>query len=136
MRDQRRRHDGGSTFESQFAYSRAVCDGRLVHVSGTTGYDYGSGAIDPDPGAQTHQCFRNIQHALAQLGSDLSRAVRVRYIIANAADVDACTAVFPEYMSEARPAATLLIAGLLDPAMKIEIELTALTADAREADAG
>ena len=115
----------GSSFEQQYAYSRAVvCDG-WVFVSGTTGYDYESMTISANVVEQTEQCFRNIQKALQQAGSDLSHAVRVRYILPNKQDFAACAPVLQKYLMNSKPAATMIEAGLLDALMKIEIEVTA-----------
>ncbi len=74
---------------------------------------------------QAEQCLKNIQHALHQAEADLSNIVRVRYIVPNAADFEACCPVLRRYLGAVRPAATMLCAGLLDPRMKIEIEATA-----------
>jgi enamine deaminase RidA (YjgF/YER057c/UK114 family) len=75
---------------------------------------------------QAAQCFKNIAAALAQAGSTLDEVVRVNYILPQAADFEACWPVLRHYLERARPAATMVSAGLLDPRMKIEIEVTAL----------
>ncbi len=115
----------GSPFEDQIAYSRAVVDGEWVFVSGTTGFDYSTMKISEDVAQQAEQCLKNIQSALAKAGTDLSSVVRVRYILPNASDFEACWPVLRRYLGAVRPAATMLCAGLLDPRMKIEIEVTA-----------
>lgn len=115
----------GSPFEAQIAYSRAVVDGEWVFVSGTTGFDYATMTISDDVATQAEQCLRNIRHALAQAGADLKDVVRVHYILPNAKDFEACWPVLRQYLGEVRPAATMICAGLLDPRMKIEIEVTA-----------
>lgn len=115
----------GSSFEKQFAYSRAVVQGQWVFVSGTTGYDYNNMRISGDVAKQTEQCFNNIQNALQQAGSDLSEVVRIHYILPKKQDFQACAPVIQQYLSEVRPAATMFEAGLIDDAMKIEIEVTA-----------
>ena len=119
----------GSSFEQQFAYSRAVVQDRWVFVSGTTGYDYANMTISDSVAAQTEQCFINIQNALQEAGSDLSEVVRIHYILPQKADFNACASVIQKYMAESKPAATMIEAGLLDEAMKIEIEVTALKSD-------
>ena len=115
----------GSAFETVAGYSRAVVEGAYVHVAGTTGFDYAAMTIDDDPVAQTHQCFRNIAAALGQAGCSLDDVVRVRYYLANADSFQALAPIFGEYFQRARPAATAIVCGLVDPRMKIEIEVTA-----------
>ncbi len=119
----------GSAFEDQFAYSRAVVDDPYVFVSGTTGYDYTNMTISPDVAVQTAQCFENIKAALSAANSDLNQVVRIHYILPNKADFDQCAPIIREYLAESRPAATMIEAGLLDDAMKIEIEVTAKIKD-------
>ena len=121
-----RRHiSSGSSFETLAGYSRAVVDGRDVHVSGTTGFDYARMTIEADAVAQTHQCFRNIDTALREAGCTLDDVVRVRYLITDAALFERLAPVFGEYFARARPAATAQICGLVDPRMRVEIEVTA-----------
>lgn len=115
----------GSRFESEIAYSRAVVDGDTVFVSGTTGYDYQSGSISDSVTEQAEQCFRNIEAALVEAGSRLEDIVRIRYIFPDRNDFKSCWPVFHKYLGETRPAATMFVAGLLDEAMKLEIEVTA-----------
>lgn len=123
---QRQHISSGSRFESEIGYSRAVVVGDWVFVSGTTGFDYNSMAISQDVAEQTAQCFKNIATALAQAGATLNEVVRVNYILPHAADFEACWPVLRQYLGQARPAATMVSAGLIDPRMKIEIEVTAL----------
>lgn len=115
----------GSTFEAEIGYSRAVVDGEWVFVSGTTGFDYRTMTISDDVAEQTRQCFRNIIAALREAGATLADVVRVHYILPNGDDFPACWPVLQEYLGEVRPAATMFAAGLSDPRMKIEIEVTA-----------
>jgi len=115
----------GSTFESEISYSRAVVDGDFVFVSGTTGYDYESMTISNDVVKQADQCFKNIDRALEEAGSSLDQIVRVRYIFPDRSDFEPCWPVIKKYLGKARPAATILIAGLLEDVMKVEIEVTA-----------
>lgn len=115
----------GSVFETQVGYSRAVIDGDWVFVSGCTGFDYQTMAISDDIGEQTHQAFRNVQSALTLAGAKLSDIVRIRYYLVNQADWPSTAPILGQYMAEIRPAATALICGLIDPRMKIEVEVTA-----------
>jgi enamine deaminase RidA (YjgF/YER057c/UK114 family) len=115
----------GSTFEHDIGYSRAVVDGDWVFVSGTTGFDYTTMTIAEDVVEQAEQCLRNIEHALEQAGASFSDVVRIRYILPRAEDFPACWPVLRRVFGEIRPAATMIAAGLSDPRMKIEIEVTA-----------
>jgi len=115
----------GSAFEKTAGYSRAVVDGDLVFVSGTTGFDYGRMAISNDLDEQIHQTFRNIAAALEQAGASLADVVRANYIVPQAADWPAIVPILGRYFGEIRPASTAIIAGLVDPRMRIEIEVTA-----------
>jgi enamine deaminase RidA (YjgF/YER057c/UK114 family) len=121
----RRLISSGSSFEAVAGYSRAVVEGDTIHVAGTTGFDYATMTIDPDPVAQTHQCFRNIAAALAQAGGSLDDVVRVRYYLTDAPLFAQVAPVFGQYFANARPAATAIVCGLVDARMKIEIEVTA-----------
>jgi enamine deaminase RidA (YjgF/YER057c/UK114 family) len=122
---ERRLISSGSSFERLAGYSRAVVDGDRVHVSGTTGFDYASMTIDPDPLHQARQCFANIAAALAQAGCTLDDVVRVRYLLTDAVLFERLAPLFGEMFAVARPAATAMIVGLVDPRMKIEIEVDA-----------
>jgi len=115
----------GSAFEREAAYSRAVLDGDFIFVSGTTGFDYATMTISEDPAEQTRQTFRNIEAALQKAGASLQDAVRATYYMPNAADWPKIYPVFKEFLAEVRPASTALVCGLVDPRMKIEIEITA-----------
>jgi enamine deaminase RidA (YjgF/YER057c/UK114 family) len=115
----------GSTFEEQIGYSRAVVDGDWIFVSGTTGFDYSKMAIADGVVAQCEQCLRNIEAALRQAGASLADVVRVHYILPDAADFESCWPVLRKHFGDVRPAATMISAGLADPRMKIEIEVTA-----------
>lgn len=115
----------GSSFETLAGYSRAVVDGDWVFVAGTTGYDYSTMTISDDLETQTRQVFGNIAHALAQAGCTLDNVVRVHYYLTRQEYFAQVAPIFGEHFARARPAATALICGLVDPAMKIEIEVTA-----------
>ncbi len=116
----------GSEFESSIGYSRAVVDGNWVMVSGTTGYDYNNMALPDGVLEQTEQCLKNIESALGEAGATLADVVRVMYIYPDAQDFPKCWPVLSRYFGKIKPAATMISAGLLDPAMKVEIQVTAL----------
>ena len=115
----------GSTFEHDMAYSRAVVDGEWVFVSGTTGFDYSTMTIADGVVDQAEQYFKNIQAALAQAGASLQDVVRVNYVLPVASEFPSCWPVMRKYLGDVRPAATMISAGLVDPRMRIEIEVTA-----------
>jgi enamine deaminase RidA (YjgF/YER057c/UK114 family) len=115
----------GSTFEEEIGYSRAVVDGDWVFLSGTTGFDYTTMSISDSLLAQTEQCLENIMSALRQAGSSLEDVVRVTYVLPNGADFPQCWPVLRKYFGAVRPAAMMISAGLADPRIKIEIEVTA-----------
>ena len=115
----------GSSFERDIGYSRAVVDGDWIFVSGTTGFDYASMRLAEGVVAQCEQCLLNIESALRQAGASLDDVVRVHYILPDASEFEACWPVLRKYFAQARPAATMFSAGLIDPRMRIEIEVTA-----------
>lgn len=121
----RRLISSGSEFEALVGYSRAVVDGDWVFVSGTTGFDYASMTISDDLVEQVHQTFRNLEAALAQAGARLSDVVVVRYILPRAEDWPVVAPILGSYFGRIRPASTAIIAALVDPRMRIEIETTA-----------
>jgi enamine deaminase RidA (YjgF/YER057c/UK114 family) len=128
MTQSRTRISSGSSFEKIAGYSRAVIDGRQVFVSGTSGFDYTTMTVSDDAAVQTHQCFKNIQAALQQAGSSLDDVVRVTYLLSDASLFETLAPIFGEYLGVARPACTAMVVGMVDPRMKIEIEVTALKA--------
>jgi enamine deaminase RidA (YjgF/YER057c/UK114 family) len=115
----------GSTFEAQIGYSRAVVDGEWVFVSGTTGFDDATMTIAEGLVAQTEQCLKNISSALEQAGSCLEDVIRVTDVLPVAAEFEPCWPVLRQHFGEIRPAALMISAGLADPRMRIEIEVTA-----------
>ena len=115
----------GSTFERNVGFSRAVVDGDWVLVSGTTGFDYQTMTISNNVVEQAEQCLRNIEKALAEAGSRFSDVVRVLYILPRVEDFEPCWPVLRRYFGDIRPASTMISAGLIDPRIKIEIEVTA-----------
>ena len=116
----------GSIFEEQIGYSRAVVAGDWVFVSGTTGFDYATMTISEDVATQAEQCLQNIATALAQAGCTLDDVVRGNYVLPDGKDFEACWPLLRKHFGKAKPAAMVITAGLLDPRMKIEIEVTAL----------
>lgn len=116
----------GSTFEAEIGYSRAVVQGDWVFVSGTTGFDYTTMTIAPDIEAQTEQCLRNIEAALQQAGASLRDVVRVNYVLPDGSEFPKTWPVLRRFFGDIRPAAMMISAGLADPRMRIEIEVTAL----------
>jgi enamine deaminase RidA (YjgF/YER057c/UK114 family) len=116
----------GSSFEEKIGYSRALVAQPWIFVSGTTGFDYRTMTISDSIVEQAEQCFKNIEEALVRAQSSLREVVRVTYIVPQVADFESCWPVLRRYLGEVRPAATMISAGLADPRMKIEIEVTAL----------
>ena len=121
----RRLISSGSQFEREIGYSRAVVEDDWIFVSGTTGFDYQSMTIADGLPEQTEQCFRNIQAALQEAGAGLSDVVRVLYILPDGSRFKECWPILRKYLGEVRPAATMISAGLADPRMRIEIQVTA-----------
>ncbi len=115
----------GSPFEAQIGYSRAVVADGWVFVSGTTGYDYATMVMPEDVVDQCRNTLATIGRALQEAGSSLDHVVRVNYILPNGADFERCWPVTSEVFAKAKPAGTMIIADLMEAAMKIEIEVTA-----------
>lgn len=115
----------GSPFEKVAGYSRAVVDGDWCFVSGTTGYDYAAMAMPESVEAQTRNAMGTIAKALAEGGFDLKDVVRATYYVTDAAMMDVVFPIVGEYFAEIRPAASMVVCGLVKPEMKVEIEVTA-----------
>lgn len=119
----------GSVFEDLAGYARAVVmpdpGGDWVMVSGTTGYDYATGAISEDAREQARQCFANVSRALADAGAGLDDLVRIRVFLTDAADFEEIAAIVGEHTRAARPANTTVVCALTKPEMRVEIEVTA-----------
>jgi enamine deaminase RidA (YjgF/YER057c/UK114 family) len=123
---ERRRVSSASPFEPRFGFSRAIRAGDRVLVSGT-GPVWPDGECNPDPGVQAHRCLEIIAAALAEAGAEVGDVVRTRMFVTSPEHADAVGAVHAEFFAEARPAATMVVvAGLLDPRWKVEIEAEAL----------
>jgi enamine deaminase RidA (YjgF/YER057c/UK114 family) len=127
-KEKRKLISSGSTFEQQIGYSRAVVVGDWVFVSGTTGFDYAAMTISDSVVEQAEQCLKNIEAALKEAGASMKDVVRVTYVLPDGEDFELCWPVLRKYFGEVRPAAMMISAGLADPRMKIEIEVTALRA--------
>ena len=121
----RRLISSGSQFEREVGYSRLVVDGEWAFVSGTTGFDYATMKISEGVAEQARQALENIVGALGDAGFSLADVVRANYILPSVEDWPACWPVLREYFGEIRPASTMLVAGLADARMRIEIEVTA-----------
>lgn len=119
----------GSPWEAKAGYARAVvltdAGGDWVMVSGCTGFDYVSMTIADDTVAQAEQAMRNVEAALKEAGAGLDDVVRVTYVFTDDEDFERAAPVFGRAFERARPAAMAIVAGLIDPRMKIEIEVTA-----------
>lgn len=116
----------GSPFERQYGYSRAVIEGDMCFVSGTTGYDYATMQIPDDPAAQARNIFKTVGTVLTEAGFDLTDVVRKQIFVTSANHTKAVLEVCGEIFAEIRPASSIyIVSGLLDPAMKVEIEITA-----------
>lgn len=115
----------GSPFEEKIGYSRAVVADGWVFVAGTTGYDYAQMTMPDSIEDQCRNTLKTIEKALAEAESSLDHVVRVTYIVPDPADWPKCWPITSEAFARARPAATMISAQLQEPAMKIEIEVTA-----------
>ena len=120
-----RRISTGSPFEATFGYSRAVVDGDMVYVSGTTGYDYSTMKMPELVGDQARNALKTIEKALNEAGADIKDVVQVRYYVGDRADVDDVVKAVGPVFADIRPAAAMLLVGMIEEAMKIEIEVTA-----------
>ena len=125
MTNKRNLISSGSKFEREVGYSRAVVDGEWIFVSGTTGYNYQNMTISDDIVKQTEQCLENIKAALQKADSKLKDIVRVMYILPDAEEFEKCWPILRKYFGDIKPASTMISAGLANPEMKIEIQVTA-----------
>lgn len=121
-----RRISTGSPFEATLGYSRAIVKGDWCFVSGVTGYDYKTMTMPEEAAAQTENCLATIAAVLKEAGFAWGDIVRVQYTLTDAALLPEITPVLGQGFAEVRPAATMVIAGLIRPEMKVEIEVTAL----------
>ncbi|WP_425092375.1 RidA family protein [Tropicimonas sp. S265A] len=116
----------GSLFEREIGYSRAVVVGNQCFMSGVTGYDYTTMKLPADIETQTRNCFRTIEHVLGEAGFTMHHLVKMTYILPDRALVPVATSVFGEVLGSIRPAATMIIAGLMEPEMLVEVEAIAV----------
>lgn len=123
---ERRRVGSGSPFEPKIGFTRAVRVGEHVHVSGT-GPIWDDGSFDPGAGAQARRCLEIIVEALEELGATAADVVRTRIYLTDAADIEAVGPAHAGFFGDAPPAATaVVVAALLDPRWRVEIEADAL----------
>ena len=120
----RKRYFTGSRFEERGGYARGVRDGDMVFMSGCVGFDYEKDTITDNIVDQTHQAFRNINRGLAELGATFEDVVRIVIYIADRAYYEQTVDIIGEYCRDVRPANTFIVAQLVDPRRKIEIEVT------------
>jgi enamine deaminase RidA (YjgF/YER057c/UK114 family) len=120
----RKQISSGSKFEAEIGYSRAIVDGDWIWVSGTTGFNYATMTISDDVVEQAEQTILNIKSAMEKAGFELADVVRANYILPRPEDFEPCWPVLRKYFGEIRPASTAIVADLIDPRMKIEIEVT------------
>ena len=115
----------GAPFEAMAGYARAVVDPPYVFVSGTTGFDPDSLQFPDDVESQCENCFANIARALAQAGAGLHDLVRVRIFVASREEFERIKPIVKKHCDAARPANTTVLAELVEPYMRVEIEATA-----------
>ena len=115
----------GSNGEKNYSFSRAVVQGDWCFVAGTVGDNYDTGEIPDGVEQQTHNAFANIMAAMKAGGFELGHTVRVQYTVADRADIPKIQPILKHYFDQIRPAATMVVADLVDPKMKFEIEVTA-----------
>ncbi len=121
------RISSGSEFEARIGYVRSVVSDGWVFLSGTTGYDYATMTLPESIEDQCRNTVANIREALERAGSGMDRVVRVTYMLPDRGEVPRCWPILSEAWDGAPPAATMIQTGLMEPAMKIEIEVTART---------
>jgi enamine deaminase RidA (YjgF/YER057c/UK114 family) len=121
----RTRISTGTRFETLASYSRALVDGDMVYMSGTTGYDYATQRVPEGAVEQTEQIFRNVTDVLARVGATLADVLRIRVYLADRADLLPVCEVIGRHFRDIRPANTTVMAPLATPEMKVEIEVTA-----------
>jgi enamine deaminase RidA (YjgF/YER057c/UK114 family) len=116
----------GSPFEAAIGFSRAVRVGNTIAVSGTAPV-WPDGTVDPDPAVQARRCWEIAVTALEELGGSVADVIRTRQFVVDAADGDAVGRVHAEVFGDVRPASTMVVvAGLLDPRWRVEVELDAV----------
>lgn len=123
---ERCRSFSASPFEAAIGFCRAVRVGGRIIVSGTAPVEPDGRSTAGGAEAQAERCFAIIEHALAELGGAMADVVRTRMYLIDAADADAVGRAHARWMGAAPPAATMLVvAGLLRPEWRVEIEAEA-----------
>ena len=125
MPSPRRLISTGSPFEQTMGDSRAVVQGDWCFVAGVTGYDYATMTMPESAAEQAENCFATIDGVMREAGFAMSDIVRVQYTVTDRHHVEEIVPVLGANLGEIRPAATMVIAGLISPEMKVEIEVTA-----------
>jgi len=125
MKSERRLISTGSPFEATMGYSRAVVQGDWCFVSGVTGYNYKTMEMPESVDQQARNCFATVRSVLKEAGFNMEDIARVQYTVVNSGLVDEIAPALGETLGDIRPAATMIIAGLIKPEMLIEIEVTA-----------
>ena len=115
----------GSEWEEKFAYSRAVAQGNWCFVSGTTGANYELSTMPEEAAQQTRNAFTTIDAALRGAGFEMGHVVRVQYTVTDRKYIEQIQPELQRAFGAIKPAATLIIADLIEEGMKIEIEVTA-----------
>lgn len=115
----------GSSFETDYAYSRAVVQGDWCFVAGTTGYDYATMTMPEDPGMQAQYALATIAKALEEAGFGLADVVRTVIYLTDAGDHPSIAPALRAAFGTVRPANTTIVSALIRPEMKVEIEVTA-----------
>lgn len=115
----------GSPFEKTMGYSRALVQGDWCFVSGVAGYDYATMEMPETVAAQARNCFETISRVLQEAGFEMQNIARVQYTVTDRALVPELQPTLETYLGEIRPAATMVIADLIEEAMLVEIEITA-----------
>lgn len=115
----------GSPFEKTMGYSRAVVQGDWCFVSGVTGYDYKTMTLPDAAAEQAENCFTTISSVLDEAGFAMADIARVQYTVVDRELVTEIRPALERHLGDIRPAATMVIAGLIEEAMLIEIEVTA-----------
>lgn len=121
----RRLISSGSPFEERVGYSRAVVQGPWCFLAGVAGYDYSTMTLPGTLTAQVRNCFATVRTTLEDAGFAFGDIVRVTHYVADRDQIDALIPILGKELSPVRPAATLVIAGLILPEMLYEIEVTA-----------
>jgi enamine deaminase RidA (YjgF/YER057c/UK114 family) len=116
----------GSKYEELAGYSRAVIDGEWIFLSGTAGFDLASGGFPDDAGEQAALALKTIGEALAKADAGFADVVRVRVYLSDRRDVVAVSSLLRQTFVDPRPTNTTIICGFADPAIKVELEFTAL----------